>query len=71
MLKDGTIMLNATSLSTPLHPEDLEGLFAAENKVLFCMEMLRECIYKAFKLGCLPPPVLGGMVNEDLYGKGA
>jgi predicted membrane chloride channel (bestrophin family) len=68
VLKDGTIMLNATSLSTPLHPEDLEGLFAAENKVLFCLETLRHCIYKAHKSGLLPPPVLGCMQNEDLYG---
>jgi hypothetical protein len=68
VLKDGTVMLNATSLSTPLHPADLEGLFAAENKVLFCIESLRQCIYNASKQGCLPPPVLGGMINEDLFG---
>ena len=55
VLKDGTVMLNATSLSTPLHPLDLEGLFAAENKVLFCIENLRQCIYNASKQGCLPP----------------
>jgi len=29
----GTIMLNATSLNTPLHADDMEGLFSAENKV--------------------------------------
>ena len=68
VLKDGTVMLNATSLSTPLHPADLEGLFAAENKVMFCLEKLRECIYHASKQGLLPPPILGGMVNEDLFG---
>ena len=68
VLKDGTVMLNATSLSTPLHPEDLEGLFAAENKVLYCLETLRECLFKAWHLGCLPPPVLGMMQNEDLWG---
>ena len=68
VLKDGTVMLNATSLSTPLHPADLEGLFAAENKVMFCLESLRQCIYHASKQGLLPPPILGGMVNEDLFG---
>ena len=68
VLRDGTVMLNATTLSTPLHPEDLEGLFAAENKVLFCIEQLRTCIYAAWKQDLLPPPVLGGMLNEDLFG---
>ena len=67
-LPDGTVMLNATSLSTPLHPDDLEGLFNAENKVLFCIEMLRKCIFDAHKQTLLPPPILGGMNNEDLYG---
>ena len=68
VLKDGSVMLNATSLSTPLHPEDLEGLFAADNKVLFCIEQLRNCIYAAWNLKVLPPPTLAGMLNEDLFG---
>ena len=68
VLKDGSVMLNATSLSTPLHPEDLEGLFAADNKVLFCIEQLRNCIYDAWNLKVLPPPTLAGMLNEDLFG---
>jgi hypothetical protein len=46
----------------------LEGLFAAENKVLFCLENLRQCVYHASKAGLLPPPILGGMINEDLFG---
>ena len=67
ILADGRVMLNETTLTTPLHPDDLEGLFAAENKVLYCIESLRNCIFKAHKQGLLPPPILGGMQNEDLF----
>ena len=67
ILADGRVMLNETTLTTPLHPDDLEGLFAAENKVLYCIESLRKCIFKAHAQGLLPPPILGGMQNEDLF----
>ena len=53
-------MLNAAVCPPPLHPEDLEGLFAADNKVLFCIEQLRNCIYAAWNLKVLPPPTLAG-----------
>ena len=70
VLRDGRmVMLNAVTLSTPLHPEDLEGLFAAENKVLFCIEQLADVHLRGLEAGpSTAPPVLGGMLNEDLFG---
>ena len=38
------MLLCVQRLTTPLDSDDLEGLFGASNKVLFCLEALRGCV---------------------------
>lgn len=70
VLSDGAIL---SQLTTPLDARDLEGLFLAENKVLFCIEALRGCVQEAFKKGHVPPAIASTIHNEvalimDNYG---
>ena len=70
VLNDGAIL---SQLTTPLDAGDLEGLFLAENKVLYCLEKIRGCVQEAFKKGYVPPAIASTIHNEvamimDNYG---
>ena len=70
VLNDGAIL---SQLTTPLDAGDLEGLFLADNKVLFCLEQLRACVVDAFRKGYVPPAIASTMHCEvgaimDNYG---
>ena len=57
---NGTSITDASvvqRLTTPLESDDLEGLFGASNKVLFCLEALRGCVQEAFRRGYMPPAI--------------
>ena len=60
VLNDGAIL---SQLTTPLRG-DLEGLFLADNKVLFCLEQLRACVVDAFRKGYVPPAIASTMHCE-------
>jgi len=70
VLNDGAIL---SQLTTPLDAGDLEGLFLAENKVLYCLEKIRGCVQEAFTKGYVPPAIASTIHNEvamimDNYG---
>ena len=70
VLNDGAIL---SQLTTPLDAGDLEGLFLADNKVLFCLEQLRACVVEAYRKGYVPPAIASTMHLEvgaimDNYG---
>ena len=70
VLNDGAML---SQLTTPLDPNDLEGLCLADNKVLYCLEQLRGCVQDAFKRGYVPPAIASTIHNEvamimDNYG---
>ena len=70
VLNDGAIL---SQLTTPLDAGDLEGLFLAENKVLYCLEKIRGCVQEAFNKGYVPPAIASTIHSEvamimDNYG---
>jgi len=73
---NGTSITDASvvqRLTTPLDSDDLEGLFGASNKVLFCLEALRGCVQEAFRRGYMPPAIASTVHAEvasimDNYG---
>lgn len=70
VLNDGAIL---SQLTTPLDARDLEGLFLADNKVLFCIEALRSCVVEAFKKDFVPSAIASTIHSEvaaimDNYG---
>jgi len=70
VMNDGAIL---SQLTTPLDSDDLEGLFLADNKVLYCLEQLRGCVMEAFRKDYVPPAIASTIHNEvamimDNYG---
>jgi len=73
---NGTFITDASivqKMTTPLDSDDLEGLFGASNKVLFCLEALRGCVQEAFRRGYMPPAIASTVHAEvasimDNYG---
>jgi len=70
VMNDGAIL---SQLTTPLDSDDLEGLFLADNKVLYCLEQLRGCVMEAYRRDHVPPAIASTIHNEvamimDNYG---